>query len=49
MSGGAGGRHGLDLMLPWLWCRLAATALSQPLPRELLYATGAALKMQKAK
>ena len=31
-------------MLPWLWCRLAAASLIQPLARELPYAMGAALK-----
>ena len=31
--------------LQWLWCRLAAAALIQPL--ELSYATGAALKKKK--
>ena len=30
----------------WLWCRLAAAALIQPLAWELLYATGVAIKKQ---
>ena len=38
-----------DLALPWLWHRLAAMALIQPLAWELPYATGAALKRQKIK
>ena len=29
MSCGVGHRHGLDLVLLWLWCRLAATALTR--------------------
>ena len=33
-----------DLELPWLWCRLAAAALSQLLARELPYAAGVTLK-----
>ena len=31
MSCGVGRRCGSDLVLLWLWCRLAATALIQPL------------------
>ena len=38
-----------DLALLWLWCRLAGTALLRPLAWEPPYATGAALKRQKAK
>jgi len=38
---------GIDLALLWLWCRLAAIALIQPLAWELPYATGVALKRQK--
>ena len=34
-------------MLLWLWCRLPATALIQPLAWETPYAVGAALKRQK--
>ena len=44
MSYGIGHRHGLDLVLLWLWRRQAATALIQPLAWEPPYATGAALK-----
>ena len=36
-----------DLVLLWLWCRLAATALIQPLAWEPPCATGGALKRQK--
>ena len=39
MSCGIGRRHGLDLALLQLWCRLAAAA-----PWELPYAAGAAVK-----
>ena len=31
----------------WLWCRLAAAALIQPLGRELPYAAGAAVRGKK--
>ena len=44
MSCGVGRRCGLDLVLLWLWCRLLATALIQPLAWEPWYAEGAALK-----
>ena len=48
MSCGVGCRHSLDpAMLPWLWCRLAATALIHSLAWEPPYAMGAALKRQK--
>ena len=40
-------RHGSDLMLLWLWCRLAAVAPIGPLAWELPYAAGAALKKKK--
>ena len=33
-----------DLALPWLWCRLAATALIRPRAWELPYASGAVRK-----
>ena len=36
-----------DLVLLWLWHRLAAVALIQPLAWELPYAVGAALKRQE--
>ena len=35
-----------DLALLWLWCRLAAAAPIGPLPWELPYAVGEALKKQ---
>ena len=44
--GGIGLRHGLDLALLWLWCRLAATAPIRPLAWEPPYDTCAALKSQ---
>ena len=37
----------LDLVLLWLWHRSAASALIQPLARELPYAVGVALKKKK--
>ena len=40
MSCGVGHRLGLDLVLLWLWCMLAATALIRPLAREPPYAVG---------
>ena len=45
MSCGVGRRHGLDLALLWLWCRLATPI--RPLAWEPPYAMGAALKRQK--
>ena len=36
-----------DPVLLWLWCRLGATAPTQPLAWEPLYATGAALKRKR--
>ena len=47
VSCGVGRKHGSDLVLLWLWCRLAATALIRPLAWEPPYARGAALKDQK--
>ena len=38
-----------DLALLWLWCRLVAVALIQPLAQESLYATGAIQKERKEK
>ena len=35
--------------LLWLWCRLAATAMIQPLAWEPPYAVGVALKRKKTK
>ena len=40
---------GKDLVLLWLWGRLAAAALTGPLALELPYAVGSALKSQKMK
>ena len=40
----AGRRHSLDPELPWLWCRLAATAPILLLAWEPPYAAGAAQK-----
>ena len=44
MSCGVGHRHGSDPSLLWLWCRLVAVVLIQPLAQELLYALGVTLK-----
>ena len=44
MSCGVSRRHGLDLVLLWLWCRPAAVAPIRPLTWEPPYAAGAALK-----
>ena len=33
-----------DVVMLWLWCRLAAAAAIQPLAWELAYATSVALK-----
>ena len=49
MSYGTGRRCSSDLALLWLWCRLAATALIQPLAWEPPYASGVPLKRQKKK
>ena len=42
-------RHSLDLALLWLWHRLVATAVIQPLAWEPPYVTGVTLKSQKEK
>jgi len=47
MSYGVGHRHSLDLVLLWLWCRLAAVAAIQPLAWEAPYAMGVALKSKQ--
>ena len=47
MSYGVGRRHGSDLVLLWLWGRLAATALIRPLAWEPPYAAGAAQRNNK--
>ena len=49
MSYGVGHRHGLDLSLLWLWCRLVAAARIRPLAWEPPYAAGAAIKRKKKK
>ena len=49
MSCRVGNRCGLDLVLLWLWCRLAAVAPNRPLAWESPYAMGVALKMPKKK
>ena len=49
MSCGVGCRLGLDLMLLWLWCRLADVALIGPLAWEPPNAVGTALKKIKNK
>ena len=49
MSCGVGHRGGSDSTWLWLWHRLAATALIQPLAWERPCATGVALKGQKTK
>ena len=47
MSCGVGHRCGSDPELRWLWRRLVAVALIQPLTWELPYTSGAALKNKK--
>ena len=47
MSCGVGLRHSLNLTLLWLWYRLVATALIQPLAWEPPRAAGVALKKAK--
>ena len=49
LSCGVGRRCGSDLVLLWLRCRLAATALIRPLAWEPPYAAGTALKRKKEK
>ena len=49
MSCGVGLRHGSNRVLLWLWFRLAAVALIQPLAWEPPYAISAALKSKKKK
>ena len=44
MSCGIGCRHGSDPVLLWLWHRLVAAALIQPLAWKLPYATRVAIK-----
>ena len=47
MSCGVGLRCGLDPLLLWLWCRLAAEVPIRPLALELPYASSASLKRPK--
>ena len=49
MSYDVGRRHGSDLALAWLWCRLAAVASIRSLAWEPPYVSGVALKRQKDK
>ena len=49
MNCGVGHRPGSDPVLLWLWCRVTAAALFQPLAWDLPYAVGAALKKPKKK
>ena len=49
MSCGVGHRFSLDLVLLWLWHRLAAAAPIRPLAWEFPYATDAARKSKKKK
>ena len=49
VSCGVDHRRGLDLVLLWLWCRLAAAVPIQPLAWKLPYATSVALKSKKKK
>ena len=49
MNYGVGHRLGSILAWLWLWPRLAAAALIQPLARELSYAVSVALKSKKKK
>ena len=44
MNWGVGCRRGSDLVLLWLWCRLAAIPPMRPLIREPPFAAGVALK-----
>ena len=49
VSCGIGRRHGSDHAFLWLWLRLAAVALIEPLVWEPPYAAGEALKKKKKK
>ena len=48
-EGGVGCTQGLNLVLLWLWHRLAAAAPIVPLDWETPYAMGVALKRQRQK
>ena len=47
MSSDKGHRSGLDMLLPWLWHRLAAEAPIQRLAQKLHCVAGAVLKEKK--
>lgn len=49
VSRGVGCRHGLDLVLLWLWCRPAGVAPIRPTAWERPQVTGAPLKKAKKK
>ena len=49
VSCGIGCRHGLDLVLLWLWRRPTAVVPIGPLAWELPYASGTALKTKDKK
>ena len=49
MSYGVGCRRGSDLVLLWLWCRLAAVTPVRPLAWEHPYAEDVALQKDKRK
>ena len=49
MSRGIGCRYGSDLVLVWLWHRLADVVPIPPLDWELPYAMGVTLKSKKKK
>ena len=49
VSWGVGHRHGLNLMLRWLWRRVAAVSLIGPLAWDPPYAASVALKKEKKK
>ena len=49
MSYGVGCRCGLDPLLLWLWCRLAATASIQPLAWEPPYAGNSSPEKKKGR
>ena len=49
MNCSVGHRHGSDLVLLWLWCRLEAVVSIRPLAWEPPYAMGVALKRKKKK
>ena len=49
MNCGVGHRHGLDLVLLWLWHRLEVISPIRPLGWETSFATGAGLEKTKKK